>query len=382
MFLVSDTIYKKIIFVIFYFVKTYKQTHISYSRIVIGNNMLQQRDKGWGHLLDSGDDTLVPEQPFLVRFGVYPARFSRMKKDPRTRNYDPIVDITDVFNSNDPYEGRIIESKHGVFAHLANSIRERVINLREELGQFSVKVISLPRNPTSLYILVGTDEEPNLPVQDMAVEEAHSVLVGDRVFYAKFIEVSKSESKDPCLRVFKRDKIKRFGFLRGAGDLANYDLTGDPIYRSRRSAEYTITEEILRGRQGSAQEPLTLGDYLIVRLVGENPDKTTLFFEPLVNFMEDDDAFTPDGKRKLLTRVEGYSTGDFIYDIPILGTERPNRDPTLIRGTGYVPRPEEEPQNFFYKPVVIIGAAEEQGKYVAEARIICNKGVILAERVS
>jgi len=146
----------------------------------------------------------------------------------------------------------------------------------------------------------------------------------------------------------------------------------------QRLADYSIGRDIIMGSK--ERKPLSPGDYLITREQRMSLKKKVVFVEPVINIMRGDEAYNPAGIH-IWTFVEGYDVGSYMHNIPITGVGQAGTSGGMA-GLGHVVRPSEESKEFFYKPIIIYGAARDKGKYVGLVKILKNDDkVIFAEKV-
>lgn len=291
----------------------------------------------------------------------------RARPLPTVRNGNPVVEITNPFD----YRGRsaeIIPSTSEKWGRASNDIREKLLSGREA-GDIYVRVIrSYCHFEDGDLVAVCFNKKGNGEKSgfDITPDEAFSVLRGFQVFYGRCL--FRSEKKgDLALRVWADGDYgarKGFGFIGPSGNRRF-------LSRRKKKADSIITSEIV--------EALSPGDCLIARQVGFDIKTETRFFEPVVNFDLWDVALSPEGKQ-LITSVDGYQAGDKIRNLPIVSS-REDKKRMGIFGVGYVPREESDPNGFYYKPVWVVGAGDEKGKYVSSAKIRHNgEKVLIAEK--
>lgn len=250
---------------------------------------------------------------------------------------------------------------------ISDNIRRSLIVLRNSSDRVNAMIVGLPKVgiPEGPYFVVGTDKKLSLLEDNLSFtkEEALEVIVGDSVFYGKYIKESK-ENEYPIITVYNADGSRRMGFI-----MPPEHILADS---KQRYSERKITIEIY--------ENIKKGDRLIVRKFGKNSKNGVYTLIPVINLLEEDNAKTLSGE-VLVTRITGYNKGDFIFDLPIIKKTQLKKGPILF-GVGVIKRPESDPINFFYKPVWVRNAHEDLGKIVREAVIIEHlKKIILAEKV-
>jgi hypothetical protein len=320
----------------------------------------------------------------LVKFAVYEASFNRLSKNrsPKDNQYDPIVDIHNPLDPNGKYEGTMIVSKNERVKDFSKSIRDDLIE-KGRAKPFNVLVIHIGKTHflETEYTVIATPDKPSIIKvgYDMQSEMAFSVLIGEQTFYSRYISNDKKH-KMPFLLAYKYNNgnpIRKVGILEpNPTEIVQYTNTIEFSNTERKSADRILAEEIIHGSQRI--RGLNPGNHLIVREIGESQKGSTLFFEPVINFTEYDDATSPNGD-KLITRVEGYNQGDMIYNLPIPAMER-----SKSRGSqwyiGYVRSPEAG--TYYYKPVKFKDVRDRVGRYIEKAEIIKNcSSFILARRL-
>lgn len=329
----------------------------------------------------------------LVMGGFYEARFRALGNlITKDRDSDPMVNILNPTKPGDwdSYYGFVMpsSSENPRIREMSNSIRDKLIKDKYTAEQIGVMVIGLPRSGDAKgpYQVVAADPRQILQEQyDMPAEESFAVVKGYTISYARYM----FKRRDPALRVYfydddddaMKEVIRGIAFLRVTGQEKKDALSS--LFSSMEETKVShmeivarkFAESIITQDQIQALKP---GDYLLVRKAGENPSGTVLFCEPVINFLEDEKVCSSDG-RELVTKVSGYNRNDRIYDLPIISAQDNKRGGMI--GVGYVKRPQGEGKKFFYKQALVIGAERDVGKYVAEARIITNGNVILAEKV-
>lgn len=201
---------------------------------------------------------------------------------------------------------------------------------------------------------------------EFSPEKAFAVVRGNRIFYARCVVKPSGVYVPKGVKVYDPNGNERIGPIQPTDRWLGLSLPLNTVnLEGRLDAESEITKDLI--------QKLELGDYVLVRQVSD------VRFEPIVNFREDDDAYDPNGNQ-LVTEVEGYNRRDMIHHLPILSLREDIRSDGFL-GVGHVKRPERKCAQFYYKPVFVIGAIGDVGKYV-EAEIISNgKKIILAEKV-
>lgn len=301
------------------------------------------------------EGNLVP----LVIGATYLAQLTAIRPN---KDHDPIVQIF-----NPQCEGYY-------FGHVRKStspnLEQRVVSNRiiSELkargsgtGVVNVTVIAPDKRGSARgpYKVVATDKRPHIPSEfDITVEEAFSALRGKGIYWARYISVG--SQRTPFLKAYEADGTPVSGLITR--------VEKDELAEARTYAEQRISIELMQS--------VKLGDFVLVRKTQKNHP---FLFEPVISFTGADDARLPNGYR-LVTRVAGYKLGDRIFDLPILFLRQGTRSDDVPAGIGYVERPSGDPQNFYYKQVIVLGAEGDVGKYVREAVILANTTVILAEK--
>ena len=309
----------------------------------------------------------------LARDSFHDAIFDGVSDNQSEHGPDPILRIVEADGTRRVHYGTL---KYDSFSSprirdTSNDIRQEFIDRGLDVGLVRVRIFDLPegrdvREPYSFFAGEG---------YSLSSKDALSVVRGDTVFFARY---SFTHSRgNPALSLYFLDGRRGFGYLEPTRSNLYRDdvLYSDTLESLNRTyAESKITNEQIQG--------LKPGDYLLVRKVAQNREGTTLFFEPVVNFSETDKVLSPTGQ-ELVTHVEGYNSGDIIYNLPIIMGREDKESPTILVGVGRVIRPQDEQESFPYKPVYVKGAGKDVGKYIAEARIIKNgTGIILAEKVN
>lgn len=302
------------------------------------------------------EGNLVP----LVTGATYLAQLRGIRSN---KGHDPIVQI---FNPNCEgyYFGHVRRSTSPNLEQRvkSNEIRSGLKASGQSGGMINVIVIAPPKRGSAKgpYKVVSTDKKPRIPSEfDITVEEAFSVLKGNRTYWARCISVGSHGT--PFLKTYEADGTPISGFITR--------VEKDELAEASTYAEQHISMELMQS--------LKLGDFVLVRKTQRNHP---FLFEPVINFTRTDDAISPNGHR-LVTRVAGYKHGDRILDLPILFLREGTRPGDVPAGMGYVEQPLYDPQKFYYKQVIVRGAEGDVGKYVREARILANATVILAEKV-
>lgn len=301
-----------------------------------------------------------------------------------------------------PYFGYMVYSTNRDTAkkEISNNVREELINNPFSNMEVFCRVIGIPlKNPKGPYFVVGAqslEEKSELQTSDrlegrsyMTPEEAFAVIKegGENIFYAYYLFKSKENGygggRDPALRIWKNYGENGFGFLQPVKRIKGWGSTAKQ--EARKFAEWKITYDMIYGsiKYGSAPV-LKEGDRLVVRKIGQNPTGNTFFFEPVVNFMEEDEAYSPEGKQ-LTTTLTGYDRGGIICNVPILSSQKGKKEGDAWIGKGYIPRSEKEREidHFFYKPTIVFNLEQgDTGKYV-DARITKNdEKTIFAQKIA
>ena len=119
-----------------------------------------------------------------------------------------------------------------------------------------------------------------------------------------------------------------------------------------------------------------MGNYLLVRQIGEY--ENTPVFEPVINFLESDKVFSPNGS--MVTEIKGYGREDRIFNLPIVQVTKDIKEGGHI-GVGYIKRHGDDKTTFYYKTTLVKGSEGDLGRYIIEADIIKNgTGVVLAQK--
>ncbi|MFH1316387.1 MAG: hypothetical protein ABII01_02615 [Candidatus Woesearchaeota archaeon] len=297
----------------------------------------------------------------LVRYAVYEAIPRRFPGE------NPSVTIlANGYNDEfSPYFGYVTESRSGDNIKRA---REDLLRSRLIHGDFlegerlNVKVVRLSCDdcPEGPYHLVATDEKVGLPGErpyDMTAETAHSIVEDYNIYCAQV--KYKTDRGNLLVRVYPPGKNgSRNGYL---------NLTNDQR-TNQRFAEWIISKE-LSGYDGG--DPLlSPGDKVLVRKLHDTGK--TLFFEPVVNFLDSDHAVSPVDGHEFRTRVKGRE----IYDLILFPSKKSDRG-----AVAYVPRPAGDGKSFFYKQVVLRGAGFRVGTIVRQAHIQNDLGKIYKAKV-
>lgn len=306
----------------------------------------------------------------LLRKGcIYPARYKRPGKlsSSHDNKIDPEVAIIDPSNPSDPpYYGFVCYSleKDPTRRLMANDIRNRLIDEGPNVGLINVRVIGIPRKGIrGPYPVIGVS-------YDISMHEAFDVLIGENVFYARFVDFNKFG--ELVMRFYTKDEVRRCGYLRESEITSCSSFEGEDKQNVKRGyANRTITSNIVKNAK--------LGDYILVRQIGR--DNLVFFLEPVINFLPNE-AKSPNG-RGLLTIVRAYTPKSMIWDLPIVEIKSEISRPNSKFGVGYVVRPQGEEKTFYYKPVWVFGAKEEyRGKYVTAEILTNGHGIIRARKVS
>lgn len=288
-----------------------------------------------------------------------------------------IVKIQDPLNSDKYYKAVLVRSINAKWGDRSNRIRDDVISKRDSAEPFDVMVINEPPYGASRYIVVASTGGVACPKSkyEITAEEAFAVLKGEKTFYARYVD--DGDFGDPALAAYRYNGgagIRVFGFL---APVEHNSWNISPVHK-RRGAERIITRELIRGSKN--KEALQEGSYLLARDITTDSFSKNTFFEPVVNFMEFNNAFSSGGDR-LVTKVHGYDRGDIIHNLPIIYVKESIATFEML-GVGYVKRPRDDPKRFYYKQVLVKGAESDKGKYVSKAEIITNgTGVILAKKI-
>ncbi|MFH1053555.1 MAG: hypothetical protein V1740_04030 [Candidatus Woesearchaeota archaeon] len=305
----------------------------------------------------------LDDLPPLVKFGVYRA----IPRSTRGRNPAVTILANGYDDEESPYYGYVWESKSPDFFQQReeNQLRQRLVDHNYDLDfRLNVKVIVLPRDPGDgkggPYFVVATHDDIRLPPEetfDMTSAEAHAVVCDDTIFYAQVKRVT--EKHNLSVGVFDTSGRARHGYL---------DLIRD-TFGDRRFSEYLVSQDMIGDYDKKGL--LKPGDHVLVRQVATNPSGRTLFFEPVVNFLDYDHAFSTVDGHELRTRVED----DEIFDLPLFPSKKTTGD--VI---GYIPRPPGDGKRFFYKQVVFNWQSGMIGKIAEHALIYKDLGgVFLAE---
>ncbi len=319
------------------------------------------------------DDGLGSIVEKLDQWGVYEAEWDPVRnlghKYDRISRQDALPDpVLRIHNPNKPnaeYWGHFVYSTNKRWGPASNGVRGGVRSRRAAYGRLDVKVIGIPKldDGRGHYSVVLSFE--------INPKQA-GIVTGDKVFRILYIEKGRG-GPHPFVQFMWGDGKRGHGLLLPTRKPGHYDHPDE----QRKIAENEITEDMIYGNTN--RSPLELESYVLARLTGQTPSGTN-FFEPVVNFMDEDQASTPDGRR-LITRVEGYDKGALIYDLPITAVAGPIEADRDKKGMGHVKRPDGEDVNFWYKPVFVIGAENHVGNYVGRAEIVSNGAKVILARM-
>ncbi|MFH1134174.1 MAG: hypothetical protein V1735_06820 [Nanoarchaeota archaeon] len=331
-------------------------------------------------------EQLLPDEiPFdemgkagLEKFAVYEAIHlgSSGRTSSDDSQEDPLVAIE---GPDGKYYGRMIFSTSSTKprrAAQANNIREDLIwDVRDNRKgkRVRVKCISNQKSwlgtPDDPYTVTGTAEAIHgvsdtliESVPPFTAEDAHAVVIGDKVFYGQVLPKYETGRVGARILVYDRFGNPHRGFLKPT-ESRRFNLN-----RERMFAESVVTGELI--------DKLKPGDFVLAREIARNPDQSVWFFNYVVNIDSLDNTMSPQGER-LETVVEGYKPGQMIRNLPIHTAGETRRFEPV--GIGHVARPSGDGKNFFLKPVFVLGAEGNVGRYAPQAEIITNgTGIILA----
>jgi hypothetical protein len=319
----------------------------------------------------------------LVTHGTFYAKYLRQGFTSRNdKQNDPMVEITGL--NGEKYTARVVFNRNKRHDKSSNAVRQHLINNKTSSIPVKVVIIGQP-GESGVYLAVGAPTRGPYAASaknqfELTAAEAANVITGENIYFGRCIsrETTQGEAR---MRMYEfRDGTPKRGwngFLQNPKGKHTKRILGRGF--PQLFADQRVGRDIVSGT--SPREAIVPGNYMIVRLQRRSPKGNVIFVEPVVNIMPDDNAFSAFGK-PIYTMVEGYHQGALIRNIPITGTRRDNERPEQISGLGHIKRQEGSSEPFFYKPVVILGAAADNGKYVRSANILAvSRTMVLARKV-
>ena len=327
---------------------------------------------------------------FLVKFEVYKCKFMGLSRTSSfyDKNPDPKMMICPDFMKGfeNPYFGYLVYNKNILNpfkekeARESNIIRQNLISGTNLKKMINAKIVGMPKNgdPAGPYNLVAVGQhyiDTNKPLIEnpLTAKEALSVLKGEKVFYAQYCPTSEKQ-KDYFLRIFTEAWEVKTGYVYIG---KSHDLNGN--FQLKKKSDRSIAKKILYG--SDKNQKIIPGDCMLVRKVGQL-ESGRFEFEPVVNFVPEDNALTPEGYQ-LITRVEGK----YICDLPILYNEIKNGKE--FAGVGYINKDllpkktnySEKNYEHFYNKVFVMGSEKDVHKYTRISEMFINDDIIFTRKV-